>query len=309
LEHYTLEQAASALGITIDQLRSEVATRKLGGDGQAAAGTIPATAVETLRTALKGRSGALIFAVTSGKGGVGKTSVSVNIATEFSRRGHRTIVVDTDLGLANAHILAGVKPEKTLSDYLDGKAKLAEIIVDGSASVKYISGGSGVKDMANLDDAGRNRILTAIRELRPHCDVIILDTGAGVSRAVTDFVSISDHTLVVTTSNFAAIADAYGIIKIMMQDGCRSTMQLIVNRVRSPEEAEQVYKKLKGCTEKFLGFNLNWLGLLPEDNSVEGAVMKRVPFCEAFPNSVAARYLKKLVTSLERFLPVAAARA
>jgi flagellar biosynthesis protein FlhG len=178
--------------------------------------------------------------------------------------------------------------------------------------VKFISGGSGVKEMANLDDAGRQRILDAIEELRPYCDLIMLDTGAGVSRAVTDFVSISDHTLVVTTSNFAAIADAYGIIKVMVQDGFRKTMHLVVNRVRSPEEAEQVYKKLKGCTERFLNYELNWLGLLPEDNSVEGAVVKRTPFTEAFPNSVATRYLKKVATSLERYLPkvaVAAKRA
>jgi flagellar biosynthesis protein FlhG len=259
-----------------------------------------------------GNRKAVIFSVTSGKGGVGKTSFCVNLATEFSRRGFRTIVVDTDLGLANAHILAGMKPEKTLSDYLDNTAALGDIILDGPGGVKFISGGSGVKEMANLDDAGRQRILDAIEELRPYCDLIMLDTGAGVSRAVTDFVSISDHTLVVTTSNFAAIADAYGIIKVMVQDGFRKTMHLVVNRVRSPEEAEQVYKKLKGCTERFLNYELNWLGLLPEDNSVEGAVVKRTPFTEAFPNSVATRYLKKVATSLERYLPkvaVAAKRA
>lgn len=249
---------------------------------------------------------AVIFAVTSGKGGVGKTAFSVNLSTELAKRGLRTIIVDTDLGLANIHILAGLKPNHTLSDYLEGKATLADIIVDGPGGVKYISGGSGVQEMANLDDAGRKKILDAVNELRPYCDVIVLDTGAGVSRSVTDFVSIADHAVVVTTSNFAAIADAYGIIKIMIQEGYKAQMHLLVNRVRSPEEAEQVYKKLKGCTERFLSFDLNYLGLLPEDSSVEGAVTKRSPFCEAFPGSVATRYLKKVVSSLERFLPVPA---
>lgn len=249
-----------------------------------------------------GRRGATIFAVTSGKGGVGKTSLSVNLATEFSKRGYRTIIVDTDLGLANTHILAGIKPRFTLSDYLEGKAELAEIIEAGTQKVKFISGGSGVKEMANLDESGRRRILDAIEELKPYCDVIILDTAAGVSRSVTDFVSISDHTIVVTTSNFAAIADAYGIIKVLVQEGCASTMHSVVNRVRSPEEAEQVFMKLKGCAERFLGFELNWLGLLPEDNSVESAVLKRTPFCEAFPNSVATRYVGKLVSALERYV-------
>ena len=249
-----------------------------------------------------GSQKATVFAVTSGKGGVGKTSLSVNLAVEFSKRGYRTIIVDTDLGLANTHILAGIKPARTLSDYVEGKAQLVEIIEDGPGKVKFISGGSGVKEMANLDDGGRQRIITAIDELKPYCDVIILDTGAGVAKNVTDFVMMADHTIVVTTSNFAAIADAYGIIKVVVQDGYHNVVHCVVNRVRSPEEAEQVFLKLKGCTERFLGFDLNWLGLLPEDNSVEGAVLKRSPFSEAFPGSVAARYLAKLVTSLERYV-------
>lgn len=245
---------------------------------------------------------ATVFAVTSGKGGVGKTSLSVNLACEFSRRGHRTIIVDTDLGLANAHILAGIKPRKTLSDYIEGNAELAEIIETGPCNVKFISGGSGVKDMANLDDNGRARICVAIEDLAPFCDVMILDTGAGVSKGVTDFVSMADQTILVTTSNFAAIADAYGIVKVVVQDGYDRPIHCVVNRVRSPEEAEQVFLKLKGCTERFLAFDLNWLGLLPEDSSVEGAVLKRSPFSEVFPGSVAARYLAKLVSGLERYV-------
>jgi flagellar biosynthesis protein FlhG len=245
---------------------------------------------------------ATTFAVTSGKGGVGKTSLAVNLACEFSRRGYRTIIIDTDLGLANAHILAGIKPEKTLSDYISGNAELADIIVDGPCQVKFISGGSGVKDMANLDDNGRAQICVAIEDLAKFCDVILLDTGAGVSKGVTDFVGLADQVVLVTTSNFAAIADAYGIVKVMVQDGFDKPIHAVVNRVRSPEEAEQVFLKLKGCTERFLGFDLNWLGLLPEDSSVEGAVLKRAPFSEVFPGSVASRYLAKLVSGLERYV-------
>lgn len=248
---------------------------------------------------------AAIIAVTSGKGGVGKTSIAVNMACEFSRRGHRTVIVDTDLGLANSHIVAGLKPTKTLSDYVDGNAELAEIIEDGPCKVKFISGGSGVQEMANLDDNGRARIGVAIEELRQFCDVIILDTGAGVAKSVTDFVSLADHTVLVSTSNFASIADAYGIVKVVVQDGYSNPVHCVVNRVRSPEEAEQVFLKLKSCCERFLGFGLNWLGLLPEDSSVEGAVLKRAPFSEVFPGSVAARYLAKLVSGLERYVGTA----
>jgi flagellar biosynthesis protein FlhG len=249
------------------------------------------------------KAGATIVAITSGKGGVGKTSTCVNLASELSARGLRTVIVDVDLGLANTHILAGMRPARTLCDYIEGRAELVDIVMDGPAGVKMISGGNGVKEMADLDESGRQRILDAINELRPFCDLILLDTAAGISRGVTDFVSISDHTLVVTTSNFAAIADAYGIIKVMMQDGYDRPMHVIINRVRSPEEAEQVFKKIQGCTQRFLNRELNWLGLLPEDNSVEGAVLQRKPFCQAFPDSVATRYLKKLASSLERYLP------
>ena len=321
-QRYTAQQVTSMLCLSAEQLRQELRKRRnqLPAREHKHSNLFKKKFVDALRSALDneqaasakakdGGGSAVIFSVTSGKGGVGKTSLAVNIATEFAKRGYRTVLVDTDLGLANTHILSGVQPHRTLSDYLDGKAELAEIIADGPAGVKLISGGSGVKEMANLDEIGRNHVLAAIKELRPFCDLILLDTGAGISKAVTDFVSISDHTLVVTTSNFAAIADAYGIVKIMVQEGYRSAMHLLVNRVRSPEEAEQVYKKLKGCTERFLSFDLNWLGLLPEDNSVERAVTKRTPFCEAYPGSVATRYLKKVVTALERFLPSATAKS
>jgi flagellar biosynthesis protein FlhG len=246
--------------------------------------------------------GAPIFTVTSGKGGVGKTSLCVNLAAELAGRGHRTLLIDVDLGLANAHILTGVQPAYTLTDFLSGRAALPDVVVDGPNGVKMIAGGSGVKEIADLDATGRDKILEAVEQLRPHCDVILLDTGAGISDGVTDFVSIADHALVVTTSNFAAIADAYGIVKVLVQAGFRRDMHLIVNRVRSPEEAKQVFQKLDGCTARFLEARLNWLGLLPEDHSVEGAVLKRTPFTQAFPESVAARYLRKLATSLERYL-------
>lgn len=315
-EPMNISQAAQLLGCTEQEVRDAIANAgdRLPGGMLDPSGMLTPQQVEAIRTQMRGSDAqaptlGTIFSITSGKGGVGKTSMSVNVATEFASRGYRTVILDVDLGLANTHILAGIKPTKTLSDFIERRATLPEIIVDGPSGVKYISGGSGVKEMANLDDAGRAKILDAIREIQPFCDLILLDTGAGVAKSVTDFVSISDHTIVVTTSNFAAIADAYGIIKVMVQEGYSSAMHCVVNRVRSPEEAEQVFMKLKGCTERFLSFDLNWLGLLPEDNSVEGAVLKRAPFCEAYPNSVATRYLKKLVTALERYLPVAASRA
>ncbi len=332
MQRSTLQEAASRLGMNPDQVR-ELLTRNAGQlpgfdpnqpdqlseqtidalsalaqNGPAPADASPQSPARKPPRKVERKEGAPIFTVTSGKGGVGKTSLTVNLACEMSARGLRTIIVDVDLGLANAHILSGVAAQKTLCDYLEGTAQLPEVVVNGPRGIKLISGGSGLKEMADLDDRGRIRILEAVENLRPHCDLILLDTGAGISNAVTDFVSIADHALVVTTSNFAAIADAYGIVKVLVQAGFDNPMHLIVNRVRSPEEAEQVFTKLDGCTSRFLGYRLNWLGLLPEDASVEGAVLQRAPFREAFPESVATRYLNKLANSLERFVPAAAAK-
>lgn len=314
MDRYTPSQAAEVLGITQERLQAAVAEHASGLPGEVSQdGSLDAAQLESLKrlvhtpqeaTAGSGKL-AHVFSVTSGKGGVGKTSVSVNLCTEFARRGYRVILLDADLGLANTHILAGVKVERSLSHYLDGQAALEECFVEGPHGMKLISGGSGVKEMADLDATGRQSILDVVQELRPHCDLVLIDTAAGISRSVTDFVSVSDHTLIVTTSNFAAIADAYGMIKVLAQEGYGNLVHLVINRVRSPEEAEQVYKKLKGCTDRFLAFDLNWLGLIPEDNAVEGAVLKRAPFCESFPMSVATRYVKKLANALERYLAAA----
>ena len=242
---------------------------------------------------------AQILSVTSGKGGVGKTSFAVNLATSLARGGRRTLILDADLGLANAHILCGSRPEKPLSDYVEGKVDLPEVIVQGPEGLRMISGGSGVAEMANLDEGGREKILQAVLSLTPWVDVIIIDTAAGISRSVTDFIKISDHTLVVCTPNFAAIADAYGIMKVITSEGYKGGLHLLVNRVLSMDEAEAVYKKLRGCTNRFLGLDIQLLGFLPEDPAVNKAVQRRIPYLLSFPDSVVCRYLNQVAKKVE----------
>ncbi len=245
---------------------------------------------------------AQVLVVTSGKGGVGKTSVSVNLTTELASRGLRMMLVDADLGLANAHILLGTTPTQTLSEYLDGRADLNSILTPGPFGMKLISGGQGIQEMANLDETGRKQILNAIQDLRPYCDIVLIDTGAGVSRTVTDFFTIADHAIVVTNANFAAVANAYGVMKVIHQEGYSCPTHLVVNRAKSSEEAKQVYLKLKGCTQKFLESQVEWLGLVPEDAHVNQSVQKRTPFTQAFPNSIASEYVKKLADGVEVLL-------
>ena len=242
---------------------------------------------------------AQILSVTSGKGGVGKTSFAVNLGTALAASGRKTLILDADLGLANAHILCGSRPEKTLSDYVEGKVDLPEVIVEGPGGLRLISGGSGVAEMANLDEEGREKILQAVMSLTPWVDVVIIDTAAGISRSVTDFIKISDHTMVVCTPNFAAIADAYGIIKVITSEGYKGGLHLLVNRVLSMDEAEAVYKKLQGCTKRFLGLDIELLGFLPEDPAVNKAVQKRNPYLLSFPDTVVSRYLGEVAKKVE----------
>ncbi len=245
---------------------------------------------------------AQIVSITSGKGGVGKTAFAVNLAAYLSSKKNRVLLIDADLGLANVHILCGAKPSYTLSDYIEDKADIADIVVEGPAGVKMISGGSGVAEMANLDEENRNKILKAIVGLKRWCDIIIIDTAAGISRAVTDFIQISEQTIVICTPNFAAIADAYGVMKVVTSEGYWGKINLVVNRVLSSEEAEAVFKKLQGCTERFLGLGISMLGFVPEDPAVNKAVQKRSPFVMSFPGSVASKYLQMIGDEVEKWI-------
>ena len=246
------------------------------------------------------RPRAKVVAVTSGKAGVGKTSLAFNVGCELSRRGYRTVLIDADLGLASPHILTGARPEQPLADDVSGAATLADVVTPSPCGLRLVRVSSRAGHLADLDDEDRGRICRAVEQLRADCDVILLDTAAGAGRDVTDFVALADETVLVTTNNFAAIADACGVVEVLDRDGFDRPVHAVVNRARSAEEAAQVFAKLRGCTERFLGFELKWLGLLPEHSSVEGAASQRTPLSEAFPGSAAARYLAELVSGLER---------
>ena len=184
------------------------------------AGTLPQPVIQTPRDQSSESDGlARVLAIASGKGGVGKTNLSVNIAIELQRRGKNCIVIDVDLGMANAHIIAGVAPPVTLIDVTEGVYSLAEVIVEGPAGIGIIAGGSGVLELANLPGYKRTQLLMELEKIEQKVDYIILDMGTGISMTVVDFLSAVDATMVVTTPDITAITDAYGMVKVLRKHG------------------------------------------------------------------------------------------
>lgn len=237
-----------------------------------------AWSVEAVRTTLLGMQRSLrVIAVTSGKGGVGKTTVSVNLATAFGLLGHRTLVFDGDLGMANVHVFAGVTPRASILDVVDRRITLGQSITKGAHGVDFICGPSGVSRLANLDhrtldDLGRELVQTAA-----NYDILIIDTGAGIGPATMHLLGLAHEILVVSTPNVAATLDAYGMIKCIHERNLSGRLHLLVNLAEEAKAAEPVFTRIVGCAQQFLQRSVNRLGILLHDTAVEAANQSRTP--------------------------------
>jgi flagellar biosynthesis protein FlhG len=228
---------------------------------------------------------ARIITVTSGKGGVGKTNFSVNLALALMDKGLKVVVLDADFGLANIEIVLGIAPKYTLLDVLQNKKNLLEVISKGPNNIKFISGGSGITKLARISKEEMERFTKNIKLLDSLYDVVVVDTGAGVSENVLNFVLAADDVILVTTPEPTSITDAYALIKMAAGSDYEKKLQILVNRVQSDHEGYLVYEKLKRVTEKFVGLKIDLLGMLPKDYSVEKAVLEQQPFLIRFPKS------------------------
>lgn len=239
-----------------------------------------------------------IITVTSGKGGVGKSSVSINIALQFCREGKRVIIFDADFGLANIEVMFGVIPKYTLADLMFKGKELKEIITEGPEGVMFVSGGSGVARLVNLDQEQVKRIVHKLAELEELADVVIIDTGAGISPAVLEFVASSPEVLLVTTPEPTSITDSYALLKALAmhqdfdRDGTR--INVVANKVNSVAESRGVFEKLSAVVERFLGIDLTYLGAVPFDSNITRAVMKQKPVTIAYPGSAPAKALQTI---------------
>jgi flagellar biosynthesis protein FlhG len=255
-----------------------------------------ATSLRTL--AMQGHC-ANVIAVTSGKGGVGKSNVAVNLAIQLSRAGKDVVLLDADLGLANCDVLCGVDLPFNLSHVIARRKELSEVMIDAPGGFRLIGGASGPARMADLSDFDRQRIIESLAELEQEADVILIDTGAGISANVLAFTRAADHVLIVTTPEPTAITDAYAVIKVMSRDGMERRLSLLVNQARTSTEARLVYDRVAKVARQFLGISVRDAGYMSLDDSVSNAVRKRTPFLLANPRCAASLCVAHLAGRLQ----------
>ena len=243
-------------------------------------------------------TGTRVLAVTSGKGGVGKTSLSLNLGLALARRGQRVLILDADLGMANINIMLGFEPAYTLWDVVAGGIPLSRILVKGPEGIGIIPGGSGIVELADLGPVEISRIIEGFRELQGECDWLMVDTGAGISERVLAFVVAADEALVVTTPEPTAMADAYGLIKAVWAQEGRVALKLVMNRVGRRETGEEMGGRLVQLAKKMLTCDVAMLGVVSEDPRVSQSVLRQQPFALAHPHTVASQDVGALADRL-----------
>lgn len=252
---------------------------------------------------------AQIIAVTSGKGGVGKTNLSVNLAATLAGMKRRVILLDADLGLANADILCNVQPRYNLAHVVAGQRAISEVVTPVPAGFSLVAGASGLAKMADLHDSERRRIVTELETLQDMADVVIVDTGAGIGRNVLAFTAAADQIVVVTTPEPTAITDAYAVLKVLVRCGTEGKISVIVNQAHSRDEGKAVHERIAHVARQFLKTDVTFGGYVLADPAVGQAVRKRMPFVSAYPHSGAAQCMVAWANRMDHHADVTAGAA
>ena len=261
---------------------------------------------EQLRNIIKKQSQprkiARVITVTSGKGGVGKSSISVNMAIQMSKLGKRVVILDADFGLANVEVMLGIRPEFNLADLIYRGKSLQDIITVGPEQIGFISGGSGIQELMNITREQIIYLTQKLYELDQIADIIIIDTGAGINDNVLEFVTASSEVLLVTTPEPTSITDAYALLKTLNRKEGFSTdntiIKMIANRVDSYAEAKELYNKLNLVVDKFLHINMEYLGAIPQDTNVSKAIMQQKPYSTLYPNTPSTKAIFELANMM-----------
>lgn len=239
-----------------------------------------------------------VIAVTSGKGGVGKSNLSVNMGIALARLGARPLLVDADLGLANVDVIMGIIPPYNLGHVILGEKKISDVMINGPAGLRVIASGSGVYRLANLSEKSLEQCLEELNEIEKYTDIMLIDTGAGLSKNVLKFVLAAGEVIVVTTPEPTAITDAYGVIKVIASSEQNIPIWLVVNMVRNEDEGVQVVDRLATVSKRFLGVELSTLGFIPYDPIIPKAVREQQPFIISHPRSMAGQSLNLIAKNL-----------
>lgn len=245
---------------------------------------------------------ARVITVTSGKGGVGKTSISINLAIHLTRLGKKVVVFDADFGLANIEVMLGVRPQYNLADMMFRGKDLTDIITQGEEGISFISGGSGIQELASMNREQVMYLTSRLIALDKFADVIIVDTGAGISDSVLEFVLASTEVLLVATPEPTSITDAYALLKALnrkeefvKED---TSIKMISNRVSSPAEGQSLYEKMSVVSDKFLNIPITYLGSVPLDDQISKAVMRQKPVSVLNPDAPSSKAIKLIAETL-----------
>lgn len=242
-----------------------------------------------------------VIAVTGGKGGVGKTNMSVNLSMALAGLRRRVVLMDADLGLANVDVLLGVQAKYNLADVLSGSKSLKEVMVNGPGGIKIVPASSGMQSMASLSQGEHAALINAFSELDDQLDVLIIDTAAGISDTVVSFVRAAQEVLVVVCDEPSSITDAYALIKLLNQEYGVTRFRVIANMVRSVQEGIGLYNKLNAVCDRFLDASLQYVGPVPFDENLRKAVQKRRPLLEFAPRTKAATAIRAIAQKIDEW--------
>jgi len=261
-----------------------------------------ASQLRIIKAGQQSRPLARVITVTSGKGGVGKSNASINLAIQFRKMGQRVIILDADFGLANIEIMFGAVPKHNLCDLIYQGKNIKEIITWGPMEVGFISGGSGIAGMSNLSKDYLTYIIQNLAQLDAIADVIIIDTGAGISDAVLEFLVASGEIILVTTPEPTSITDSYSLLKALYRhpryQAESTTIKMLANRVDKQEEGQVLFNKLNAVVSRYLKLPFSYLGSIPQDDKLMKSVMQQTPVSMMYPNAKSAMAYEQVAAKL-----------